>query len=31
MGLIRTLAIGPLAGPLPPEAQQNGRVYRIDY
>ena len=31
IGLIITLAIGLLAGPLPAEAQQAGKVYRIGY
>ena len=31
MELIVTLAIGPLAEPLPLEAQQKGRVYRIGF
>ncbi len=31
IGLIITLAIGLLAGPLPTEAQQAGKVYRIGY
>ncbi len=31
IGLISTLAIGLLAGPLPAEAQQAGKVYRIGY
>ncbi len=30
-GLISTLALGLLAGPLPAEAQQAGKVYRIGY
>ena len=29
IGLISTLALGLLAGPLPAEAQQTGKVYRI--
>ncbi len=31
IGLISTLALGLLAGPLPAEAQQAGKVYRIGY
>jgi len=31
IGLIVTLALGLLAGPLPTEAQQAGKVYRIGY
>jgi len=31
IGLIVTLALGLLAGPLPAEAQQAGKVYRIGY
>ena len=31
IGLISTLAVGLLAGPLPAEAQQAGKVYRIGY
>ncbi len=31
IGLISTLALGLLAGPLPTEAQQTGKVYRIGY
>ncbi len=31
IGLISTLALGLLAGPLPAEAQQTGKVYRIGY
>ena len=31
IGLISTLALGLLAGPLPVEAQQAGKVYRIGY
>jgi len=31
IGLISTLAFGLLAGPLPTEAQQAGKVYRIGY
>jgi putative ABC transport system substrate-binding protein len=31
IGLICTLALGLLAGPLPTEAQQGGKVYRIGY
>ncbi len=31
IGLIITLAIGLLTGPLPAEAQQAGKVYRIGY
>ena len=31
IGLISTLAFGLLAGPLPAEAQQAGKVYRIGY
>ncbi len=29
IGLISTLTLGLLAGPLPAEAQQAGKVYRI--
>ncbi len=29
IGLISTLALGLLAGPLPAEAQQAGKVYRV--
>ncbi len=29
IGLIGTLAVGELAGPLPTEAQQAGKVYRV--
>jgi len=31
IGLISTFALGLLAGPLPTEAQQSGKVYRIGY
>ncbi len=31
IGLISTLTLGLLAGPLPTEAQQGGKVYRIGY
>ena len=31
IGLISTLALGLVAGPLPAEAQQAGKVYRIGY
>ncbi len=31
IGLISTLVIGLLAGPLPAEAQQKGNIYRIGY
>jgi len=31
IGLISTLVLGLLAGPLPAEAQQAGKVYRIGY
>ncbi len=31
IGLISTLALGLIAGPLPAEAQQAGKVYRIGY
>jgi len=31
IGLISTLVLGLLAGPLPTEAQQEGKVYRIGY
>jgi len=31
IGLISTLVLGLLAGPLPAEAQQTGKVYRIGY
>ncbi len=31
IGLISTLVLGLLAGPLPTEAQQAGKVYRIGY
>jgi putative ABC transport system substrate-binding protein len=31
IGLISTLALGLLAGPLPADAQQGGKVYRIGY
>ncbi len=31
IGLIRTLFLGLLAAPLPTEAQQAGKVYRIDF
>jgi len=31
IGLISTLALGLLAGPLPTEAHQTGKVYRIGY
>ncbi len=31
IGLIATLALGLLAGPLPAEAQQEGKVYRIGF
>ncbi len=31
IGLISTLVFGLLAGPLPTEAQQAGKVYRIGY
>ncbi len=31
IGLISTLTLGLLAGPLPAEAQQAGKVYRIGY
>jgi len=31
IGLISTLVIGLLAGPLPVEAQQKGKIYRIGY
>jgi len=31
IGLISTLALGLLAGPLPAKAQQTGKVYRIGY
>ena len=31
IGLISTLALGLLAAPLPTEAQQAGKVYRIGY
>ncbi len=31
IGLISTLTLGYLAGPLPAEAQQTGKVYRIGY
>ena len=31
IGLISTLALGLLAGPVPTEAQQAGKVYRIGY
>ena len=31
IGLISTLVLGLLAGPLPAEAQQEGKVYRIGY
>ena len=31
IGLIATLALGLLAGPVPAEAQQAGKVYRIGY
>ncbi len=31
IGLISTLALGLLAGPLPTEAQQAGKVYRIGF
>ncbi len=31
IGLISTLVFGLLAGPLPTEAQQTGKVYRIGY
>ena len=31
IGLISTLALGLLAGPLPTEAQQSGKVYRVGF
>ncbi len=31
IGLISAVALGLLAGPLPAEAQQPGKVYRIGY
>ncbi len=31
IGLISTLALGLFVGPLPTEAQQAGKVYRIGY
>ncbi len=31
IGLIATLALGLIAGPLPTEAQQAGKVYRVGW